>query len=527
MGESTPGRSPSAAAPVTAPGRGSVVLAELWRQDPERLLWWVLAGTLVVKLLLAAVLPLTQDEAYFTMWGEHPSFGYSEHPPMIGWWLYPVLLLGKTRFLVRLPAVVATLAIGWGLYWLLRDRNREHAAWTAILFLLSPLNLCFVIITTDTPLLFFSFWSVAFFLRAWRSGSRRAWIAAGLLLGCAFLSKYFAVLLGLAYLVVLVAMARSRERVLGGMLLYAAVLPAGALDIWWNVQHSWLHVNSNLFYRNNDAAPNLETPAMFALTALWLLLPAGLLEWWRVRRQLRARLAAEGRAMALLYLVPMGVFAALSVAKRVGLHWFLSFAPLAYLITWAVTRTDDLRRAVRFTAVYSAAHVVVILAVVAVPPRLFEGSSSYQTIVMAVHHEELAAALAPHLPGRMLGAEGYGVACLLSFYNPGYFSNFEKGSWHGRQDDLITDWREWAGRDAVIVCREPPDLEWYTAMFATARVETIVVAGATFHLVLGEGFDFDAFRQRVLVPIVVRYYDVPSWLPMRQCWYRARYFPQR
>ena len=61
---------------------------EAMRGDPVRLMWWAFALTLLVKLVLAAVFPLTEDEAYFTMWGEHPALGYSEHPPMIGWWLY-------------------------------------------------------------------------------------------------------------------------------------------------------------------------------------------------------------------------------------------------------------------------------------------------------------------------------------------------------------------------------------------------------------------------------------------------------
>jgi 4-amino-4-deoxy-L-arabinose transferase-like glycosyltransferase len=55
------------------------------------------------------------------------------------------------------------------------------------------MNVWNVLVTTDTPLVFFSVASLLAF-------ARQRFLLAGVLLGLAFLSKYFAVLLGLAYL---------------------------------------------------------------------------------------------------------------------------------------------------------------------------------------------------------------------------------------------------------------------------------------------------------------------------------------
>ena len=57
-------------------------------------------------------------------------------------------------------------------------------------------------------------------------------------------------------------------------------------------------------------------------------------------------------------------------------------------------------------------------------------------------------------------------------------------------------------------------------------LETIEVRGQTFFLLLGDRPDFDAFRERILVPIRDRFYQVPEWLPMEQCFFRGRYFPE-
>src|SRR2546427_2124164 len=67
--------------------------------------------------------------------------------------------------------------------------------------MLLPANVWSVFITTDTPLIFFCFASAFAF---WLGIVRRSagWhTLAGVFLGLAFLSKYFAVLLGLAYVV--------------------------------------------------------------------------------------------------------------------------------------------------------------------------------------------------------------------------------------------------------------------------------------------------------------------------------------
>ena len=68
----------------------------------------------MLKLALAAVFPITGDEALFVQWGKRPDWGYYDHPPMIGWWLSLVMMADDARWLIRLltvsPAKHAALA---------------------------------------------------------------------------------------------------------------------------------------------------------------------------------------------------------------------------------------------------------------------------------------------------------------------------------------------------------------------------------------------------------------------------------
>ena len=40
---------------------------------------------LVLRAVMAGLLPLTADEAYYWLWSQHLAWGYFDHPPMIAW----------------------------------------------------------------------------------------------------------------------------------------------------------------------------------------------------------------------------------------------------------------------------------------------------------------------------------------------------------------------------------------------------------------------------------------------------------
>ena len=50
------------------------------------------------------------------------------------------------------------------------------------------------------------------------------------------------------------------------------------------------------------------------------------------------------------------------------------------------------------------------------------------------------------------------------------------------------------------------------------------IAGATFHLVFGKDFRYEAYRDGVLAPMRDRYYRIPAFLPQGGCEFCDRYF---
>lgn len=94
----------------------------------------------LIRLYAAFNFPLTTDEAYYWTWSLHPSFGYTDHPPMVAWLITLGSVFGHSYGAVRLPFViaeaVAALAVGMAAKLLAGDAR--SGAYAAIVFALIP-----------------------------------------------------------------------------------------------------------------------------------------------------------------------------------------------------------------------------------------------------------------------------------------------------------------------------------------------------------------------------------------------------
>ena len=203
-----------------------------------------LAAVTLIRLAVAATAPLAPDETYYWVWSHALAPGYLDHPPMVALWIRAgTLLVGQTPLGVRLLGPLAAALASCMLF----DAARllfDTAAGVAAVMLLNAtllLGVGTVIITPDSPLLFFwtaTLWATA---RLAAGGPGVWWLAAGLFGGLALDSKYTALLLwiGIALWVLLVPAVRPWLRrwqpwaaCLIGLALFAPVLA-------WNAAHRW------------------------------------------------------------------------------------------------------------------------------------------------------------------------------------------------------------------------------------------------------------------------------------------------
>ncbi len=495
--------------------------------------WLLVAGlgSLFLRFHIANTFPITGDEAFFYWWGVYPDWGYYDHPPMVGWLIAAMrATLGDSIWSIRLPVVLLPLGIGAALWWALAGVDKGRAAWAVVFFWLAPLNWLNTLITTDTPLIFWSVLSVAALLRAERSErpAHSLYALSGVFIGCAFLSKYFAVVLGLTYTVYFVIY--RRDRLAGFALLVACSLPFAAVNIGYNASHGWPNIMFNVYNRNEGAVFEWRKPLMYVGMMAYLMTPAAL---WLVFKH-RQAIASVGsassthRLLACLVVVPLLFFALLSGKKVIGLHWVLSFYPFGFALLAFALPLDKLKTAAVGLAVFAGLHVAVVAGLYMTTLSTWRTVAPLSKIYPQVIRSYKTADILKQIesPGVVLMADAYTAASIYGFERRQYMPVFGLGRFHARQDDMLVDFSIYNGKTIRVITGASPNLDDFKPYFERVSALTVMQDGVPFYVVEGVGFDYSAYRQGVLGDIFKRFYNIPKWLPMTGCPFCERYCGQ-
>ncbi len=304
-------------------------------------LW--LAGLLALtaaRLVVAAVVPLAPDEAYYWVWSRVLQPGYLDHPPMVALFIHAgTLLAGEGAFGIRLMGPL-TIALASILLAQAADAlfpARRPGVWAAALFNATLIiGLGGILATPDLPLVVFwtaALWAIA---RLHGSGDGRWWLAFGLLAGLGMASKYTAVLLGLSAVAWLLGSRaawrwwRDWRLYAGGVLALLAFAPVLA----WNAAHGWASFAKQGGRAGLDAPGftlrylgellasqfGLANPLVFVLCAAGTAL--ALTAWWR-------RGDAAGALLAAMVVPPAAIFLWQATGSRVQGNWPIILYPAA------------------------------------------------------------------------------------------------------------------------------------------------------------------------------------------------------
>ena len=488
---------------------------------PQPLMRWLLwtgALSLLVRTWIGATFPITGDEAYFYWWGIYPDWGYYDHPPMAGWAITAMLhLFGDSTFAMRIPALLLPTALGAAMWWGFAGIDREKTAWAIVLFWLTPINWLNALITTDTPLIFWSVLSICALVRAEQCAQQdksayTLQALSGLFLGLAFLSKYFAVVIGLAYLVYFIAF--RRERLFGFALLVLAATPGPLINLWWNMGHGWANIMFNVYNRNQGEAFSWNKPALYVLTWAYLLTPGFVWLAWK-ERATWILLVRQQKLLATLIVVPLAFFALIALKKVVGLHWVLNFYPLFFVLLALALPTTQLQKCSRWMALFLGVHLLALAAMYCTQLADWKDAKIYPEIVRSYRTQELLAQV--QAPDTVLMATSYTPAAIYGQTLKTYVPVFGEGSFHARQDDLLVNFANFDGKTIRIIGFSQPNLEDYRAYFDRVSLITVSQDGVPFYAVEGRNFKWPVYRDTVLKTVFEKYHQIPPSLPMTGC----------
>lgn len=218
---------------------------------PERTVLALIAAFFVFHLILAASLGLGVDEAYGISVAHDLKLSYFDHPPLNYWIAHVFMPLFGDGRAARLPFIVMFASTTWALFLLTRQLFGAWAGvWAALALNLSAFfTLAGGWILPDGPLMFCLTAAAYTLSRAmFPAGAPpspwRSWIAAGVWIGLAALSKYHAVLFVLGLFIYLVSVPARRAILrhpapwVGGIIALALAAPV----IVWNAEHHWVSI---------------------------------------------------------------------------------------------------------------------------------------------------------------------------------------------------------------------------------------------------------------------------------------------
>ncbi|WP_246091448.1 ArnT family glycosyltransferase [Swingsia samuiensis] len=299
----------------------------------------------IIRLWLAATLPLTPDEAYYWVWSRHLQGGYFDHPFMVALWVkLGTFLMGDTPLGVRLLGPVSCLLGSWSLVYAARElipsRSWPQSGYKVVLLLNATLMIGIgsATMTPDTPLVFF----ISVFLfslgKALASKTKKSmiwWGLTGVFLGLAFDSKYTAVLIVIA--LGLYGLCKKELRKNVGFWVVAPVFSIMIMPVvYWNYTHHWASFMKQ-GGRTGAWQPERALQFLSELIGGQIGLATPIIFIFFVLGIGGAR--KKNRLLSVLIILPMIVFLAHALGDRVQANWLALLYPICALVAVEAVRS--------------------------------------------------------------------------------------------------------------------------------------------------------------------------------------------
>jgi 4-amino-4-deoxy-L-arabinose transferase-like glycosyltransferase len=205
---------------------------------------WVLFFV-ALRLVAAALVPLSPDEAYYFDWSRYPALGYYDHPPMVAWWIATgTAIAGDGPLGIRLLTVLSAIPASWAVWAAASALFERTIAKRAVLWFNVTLlvGVGGFLATPDAPSLMF--WALATwaFAEVVRRDDGRWWLLVGLFAGLGIDSKLTGLFFGLGLMLVLLVDRDLRRWLVSPWLWAGALVAELTADpfLAWNWLNGWV-----------------------------------------------------------------------------------------------------------------------------------------------------------------------------------------------------------------------------------------------------------------------------------------------
>jgi hypothetical protein len=186
----------------------------------------------------------------------------------------------------------------------------------------------------------------------------------------------------------------------------------------------------------------------------------------------------------------------------------------------------QIAKCIKHSLVFSLVQVCVLIAVSFAPVAHLKDlvkERDMASIVTYMYPQKVLEPLEDYKDSFVLATKSYSRSALFEYFGGQKVIVFGKGSKHGRQHDILTNFKELDGKNIAILRKGTLYDSDYQHCFEKIQITRLTVEGATFSLILGYGFKYSEYRERYLLPAMKRYYRIPDWLPGRKRGFHKKY----
>ncbi len=398
--------------------------------------FWILVGGLtLIRLILASVINLVPQEAYYWLYIQQPALSYFDHPPLcsygIGLFTH---LFGNKEVFVRLSTLLFSIGTQWAVFELSKKAfgNVKIAFWSVVALNLTIFfNISAFFATPDSPLLFFWALCMLFTYQAlFHHNTWANWILAGIFAGLAMYSKYTAVFLFLSVFCYFIISPHNRSR-LWNLKPYISVIISFLVFfpvILWNANNHWASFLFQTSHRASGATKlgfkyllQLVASQFYELTPLFFILlftvsAIIIKNFWHEKK--------ERYLFFTSYSLPMIIFfVMISLTTLVKMNWLQpAYLALIILITAVYyekcKHKQSLRKKLKFGAIISLCLIILNLGIILFPivpikkGDTWNGWGELSTEIQTLYQE-----MSVKAPVFIFGNE-YKIAAEMAFYSP-------------------------------------------------------------------------------------------------------------
>ncbi len=218
-------------------------------QQYSRKVFWLILISVIVKLVVASLLELGNDEVYYWTYAIQPDWNHFDHPPLVGLLIKLTTLNGLwvNELSVRLGAIICAAIATWIIFKLGKLIDSERVGWYAALIYTCSVYTGFIaglFILPDSPQMLF--WTGSLYIMAHLVLKRgedehlSVWLLLGLMIGLAALCKVHALYLwagfGAFLLFTRIQWLTNWRLYLGVVVTLICILPI----VYWNIQNDFI-----------------------------------------------------------------------------------------------------------------------------------------------------------------------------------------------------------------------------------------------------------------------------------------------